>query len=213
MTADPSDSPTVEPTASGGDEDSKEARRGILTYIPIVLFAVLAVAFYYALRSGGPSTLPSALVGKPVPEFSLDALSGLKTEDGKPSPGFDAAELASGEVTVVNMWASWCGPCRAEHPFLMELAKEPGFRLYGVNYKDQADNARRFLGTLGNPYDAVGVDPLGRASINWGVYGIPETFVIDRKGIIRFKHVGPMGRRIIEEKLKPAIAAAIKDRS
>lgn len=213
MTADPNDSPIAEPTVSSDEKEGKKPSRGFFAFIPILLFAGLAVAFYFALRSGGPSTLPSTLIGKPVPEFTLEPLAGLKTDDGKPSPGFNSADIASGEVTVVNMWASWCGPCRVEHPFLMELSKDPGFRMYGVNYKDQADNARRFLGTLGNPYDAVGVDPLGRTSINWGVYGLPETFVIDRKGIIRFKYVGPMGRRIIEEKLKPAIAAAIQDRS
>ncbi|VAV99871.1 Cytochrome c-type biogenesis protein CcmG/DsbE, thiol:disulfide oxidoreductase [hydrothermal vent metagenome] len=200
-------------TDATGDEGRKPSR-GLMAYMPILIFGILAVVFFYALRSGDPSKLPSALVGKLVPEFDLPALEGLKREDGTVSPGFDAASLANGEVTVVNIWASWCGPCRVEHPFLMELATktdiEPKFRLVGINYKDQTENARRFLGTLGNPYDAVGVDALGRTSINWGVYGIPETFVIDGKGIVRWKNVGPMGAAIVAEKLMPAIAAAAK---
>ena len=217
MTEDSKADLNSDPKVAKTDVEVKKTSRGLGAFLPILIFGVLAVVFFYALRSGDPSKLPSALVGKLAPEFDLPALEGLKLEDGTASPGFSSADLANGEVTVVNIWASWCGPCRVEHPFLMELATktkiEPKFRLYGINYKDQTENARRFLGTLGNPYDAVGVDALGRTSINWGVYGIPETFVIDKKGIVRLKHVGPMGPRYIAETLMPAIAAAAKDGS
>ncbi|QRM35231.1 DsbE family thiol:disulfide interchange protein [Microvirga sp. VF16] len=165
-------------------------RGRLLVLLPILIFSVLALIFLVRLTTGDPSKLPSALIGRPVPEFSLAPLPGL-TADGTPVPGLSTADL-KGRVTVVNVWASWCVPCRQEHPVLMELAKESGLKVAGINYKDNPDNARRFLGMLGNPYAAVGVDQDGRTAINWGVYGVPETFVVGSDGVIRYRHVGPI---------------------
>ena len=123
-------------------------------------------------------------------------------------PGFTSAELANGKPSVVNFWASWCVPCAEEQPLLVELQKRTGVALYGVNYKDDAASARRFLGRYGNPFTAVGTDDKGRAAIEWGVYGMPETFVLNGKGEIVFKHVGPVTPQSMEQKLMPAIARA-----
>jgi cytochrome c biogenesis protein CcmG/thiol:disulfide interchange protein DsbE len=123
-------------------------------------------------------------------------------------PGFSSAELASGQPSVVNFWASWCIPCAEEQPLLVELQKRTGVALYGVNYKDDAASARRFLGRYGNPFKAVGVDGAGRAAIEWGVYGMPETYVLNGRGEIVFKHVGAITPESIETKLIPAIARA-----
>jgi cytochrome c biogenesis protein CcmG/thiol:disulfide interchange protein DsbE len=172
----------------------------------VIVFGALALAMFVGLRSGDPSILPSALVGKPVPEFTLNPLPRLN-RDGKPVPGIATADLTGGEVTLVNIWASWCGPCRQEHPLLMQL-DQSGIKVVGINYKDQEENARRFLGTLGNPYRAVGVDDDGRSAIDWGVYGVPETFVVDGDGVIRHKHVGPLTAGAVESRLVPAIEAA-----
>ncbi|NND49295.1 MAG: DsbE family thiol:disulfide interchange protein [Rhizobiales bacterium] len=182
------------------------ARRLIWTAVPVIVFGALALAMFVGLRSGDPSILPSALVGKPVPEFTLNPLPRLN-RDGKPVPGISTADLTGGEVTLVNIWASWCGPCRQEHPLLMQL-DQSGIKVVGINYKDQEENARRFLGTLGNPYRAVGVDDDGRSAIDWGVYGVPETFVVDGDGVIRHKHVGPLTAGAVESRLVPAIEAA-----
>ncbi|MBA1158881.1 DsbE family thiol:disulfide interchange protein [Microvirga mediterraneensis] len=176
---------------------SGKPRGRLLLLLPILIFSVLALVFLLRLASGDPSKLPSALIGRPVPEFSLAPLSGLVVE-GTPVPGLSTADL-KGQVTVVNVWASWCVPCRQEHPVLMELAKESGLRVVGINYKDNSDNARRFLGMLGNPYAAVGVDQDGRTAINWGVYGVPETFVVDPDGVVRYRHVGPILPELTEE--------------
>ncbi|MFT3674005.1 DsbE family thiol:disulfide interchange protein [Aestuariivirga sp.] len=174
-------------------------RRSILVLLPVIFFAGLAVLFYKGL-SGDPSTLPSALINKPVPAFSLAAIDQLGV------PGLSDAELKSGQVHVVNIWASWCVPCREEHPVLMELAKRSDIRLVGINNKDEPDNARRFLGALGLPFAAVGADRDGRVTIDWGGYGVPETFIVDGKGIIRNKHVGPLTL----DDIKPGGSFAVK---
>ena len=149
----------------------------------------MALAALFLLRIGGdPSRLPSALIGKPVPTLTLPPLDGL-FENGMPVPGISPA-LFKGRVTVVNVWASWCVPCRDEHPLLARLAEDTRIGLAGINYKDAPENARRFLGRFGNPFDAVGVDAAGRAAIEWGVYGVPETFVVGPDGTIRHKHIG-----------------------
>lgn len=184
------------------------ARRKFFVALPLILFGALALLLYIRLYAGDPSRLPSALIGKSVPEFSLPPLQGLTDAAGKPLPGLSSADLKSGQVTIVNVWASWCGPCRQEHPVLEALAREPGIRLVGIDYKDQPDNARRFLGELGNPFSAVGVDTAGRTAIDWGVYGVPETFVIGPDGTIRFKHVGPLTPESVRTLLMPEVEKA-----
>ena len=167
-----------------------ERRSRLVFLLPVLVFAALALLFLVRLYSGDPSQVPSALIGRPVPAFALEPLEGLQAQ-GQPVPGL-ASEDLKGRVSVVNVWASWCGPCREEHPLLMELARDPSIRVVGINYKDNPENARRFLGNFGNPFAAVGTDPSGRAAIDWGVYGVPETFVIGPDGTIRHKHIGPL---------------------
>lgn len=183
-------------------------RRRLLVLLPLVAFLALAALFYGRLFSGDPSRVPSALIGREAPALDLPALEGL-THEGQPVPGLSSAALA-GEVTVLNVFASWCVPCRDEHPYLVELSKMPGFRLVGLNYKDDAGNARRFLGRFGNPYAAVGVDANGRTAIDWGVYGVPETFVIGRDGRIAYKFIGPIDAQGLKERLLPEIEKARK---
>jgi cytochrome c biogenesis protein CcmG/thiol:disulfide interchange protein DsbE len=181
-------------------------RRGsrLALFLPLAIFLALAMVFLARLMSGGDlSAIPSALVGKPVPEFELPALDGLVRE-GAPVPGLTNADLEGG-VSVVNVFASWCGPCRQEHPLLEDLAHDPRIRVLGINYKDVPANALGFLDGLGNPYQAVGVDSRGRTAIDWGVYGVPETFLVDRDGIIREKIVGPLTPQSLAEVLRPGI--------
>ena len=187
------------------NEAPAPARRTWLL-LPAVAFAALAGIFLLridqSIESGGSvSKLPSALIGKPAPRVALPPLEGVAL------PGIDPATL-KGQVTLVNVFASWCAPCRDEHPELIELAKRNDIRLIGLNYKDRDENARRFLGALGNPYAAIGVDPSGRAGVEWGVYGVPETFVIAPDGTIAYKHVGPITPEIRTGRLAAAIAAA-----
>lgn len=196
-------------TPDAGPLPTARPRRFIFL-VPLAIFLVLAAIFLARLFAGDASRVPSALIGRPAPQVTLAPLEGLNTA-GNAVPGFGAADLATGQVTLVNVWASWCGPCRDEHPLLVELAQDPRIRIFGLNQKDRPENARRFLAALGNPYKAVGVDPNGRASIEWGVYGVPETFVVDGRGIIRHKHIGPLTREHlpglrarIEDAMKPA---------
>jgi cytochrome c biogenesis protein CcmG/thiol:disulfide interchange protein DsbE len=172
----------------------------------------MAVLFSLALRSGDPSRLPSALIGRPAPATVLPALEGL-TDDASPVGGFSSADLAKGEVSVVNFWASWCTPCVQEHPLLVALRQRTGVKLYGVNYKDTTATARRFLGRYGNPFVAVGVDADGRAAIDWGVTGMPETFIVNGKGEVVYKHVGPISAETLETRIIPAIRAAAGGRA
>ncbi|BBK33921.1 cytochrome c biogenesis protein CcmG/thiol:disulfide interchange protein DsbE [Stella humosa] len=158
--------------------------RRLLYIVPALVFALIA-AYLLAGLGLDPKTLPSAMIDKPAPAFDLPALADV-------APALKTADLG-GEVALVNVFASWCVPCRAEHPILMRLAAEKGVPIYGINQKDKPDDARRFLAQLGNPYRRIGVDADGRASIEWGVYGVPETFVIDRAGRIRYRHVGAFG--------------------
>lgn len=183
---------------------SEEASsRGRWLILPVLIFAGLAVLFAVQLIRGPSSAIPSTMIGKAAPEFSLPPLAGMM-RDNEALPGLATADL-KGKVTLVNIFASWCAPCREEHPKLLELSKDARIRLVGINYKDEPDNARRFLGALGNPYAAIGTDQAGRAAIDWGVYGVPETFVISRAGLILYKHVGP----ITDESLAGALGAAI----
>jgi cytochrome c biogenesis protein CcmG/thiol:disulfide interchange protein DsbE len=190
--------------------DETASRRGLgWVTVPVLVFAGLAGLFAFALRSGDPSKIPSALIGRPAPATLFEALDGL-VANGSPVSGFMGGDLARGQVSVVNFWASWCAPCVDEHPLLAELGKRSGVDIYGVNYKDDTAAARRFLGRYGNPFTAVGVDPKGRGAIEWGVYGMPETFVVDGKGKITCKHIGPISAESLSAKLLPAIEAARK---
>ncbi len=189
-------------------ETPSKTRRSIFVLLPLVVFAALAILFYVGLHEGDPSLLPSALIGKPMPKTDLPPVEGL-VRDGKPVAGLDAATF-KGKVTLVNVWASWCIPCRDEVPFLEALSKDDRFQLVGINYKDAPGDARRFLGRFGNPYAACGADRSGRESINWGVYGVPETYVIDRDGRIAYKLVGPIDAANLQSKLAPAIEKALK---
>jgi cytochrome c biogenesis protein CcmG/thiol:disulfide interchange protein DsbE len=175
---------------------------------PLAIFLCLAGLLAFALRGGDPSKLPSALIGKAAPAMELQALEGLTDAAGRPLAGLASSDLARGEVSVVNFWASWCVPCLQELPVLATLKERTGVRVYGINYKDQAAAARRFLGRYGNPYAAVGVDGTGRTAIEWGVYGMPETFIVNGEGRIAHKHVGPITTEALEAKIIPAIRAA-----
>jgi len=166
------------------------------------LLALVALIAVFALNiNRDPSLVRSVLLNKPAPEFVLPAVDGLTV------PGFDTKRL-QGQVTVVNVFASWCIPCRDEHPVLEALKQKTGVALYGINQKDAPDQAAAFLAQLGNPYDAIGADRDGRTSIDWGVYGVPETFIVDAKGVIRFKHTGPLVMDDIEKEIIPAIVRA-----
>jgi cytochrome c biogenesis protein CcmG/thiol:disulfide interchange protein DsbE len=175
--------------------------------LPLVIFLALAALFFFRLGSGDPATIPSALIGRAVPQTDLPPIPGL-TRDGAPVPGLAAADF-KGAVTLVNVWASWCVPCHDEAPILMQLAEDKRIRIVGINYKDQPDNARRFIGRYGNPFAAAGADANGRASIDWGVYGVPETFVVDRDGRIAHKLVGPITTDNLDKVLKPALEKAL----
>ena len=183
-------------------------RRPWLMALPLVVFAGLAAIFWFRLGDGDPSRLPSALIGHAAPKTALPPVSGL-VAGGMPVPGLDPAMLL-GKVSVVNVWASWCVPCHEEAPLLDVLAKDRRLQLVGINYKDAPDNARRFLGRYGNPFNMVGADANGRASIEWGVYGVPETFVVGRDGVIAYKLVGPITPDNIDTVLKPEIDKALK---
>jgi cytochrome c biogenesis protein CcmG/thiol:disulfide interchange protein DsbE len=181
-------------------------RRSVLVLLPLIGFLALAALFFSQLGSGDPSKLPSALIGRAVPKTELPPLEGL-TRDGQPVPGVSNITFA-GKVSLVNVWASWCVPCHDEIPFLAKLAQDPRIQLVGINYKDQPDNARRFLNRYGNPFAATGVDGNGRAAIDWGVYGVPETFLVDRNGKIAYKLVGPITTQSLAQQLEPAIEKA-----
>lgn len=188
-------------------DNTGTGRRRLLLLIPLAVFAALAVLFLFRLGAGDPNRIPSALIGRPVPQTELPPVEGL-LRDGKAVPGLSPA-IFQGKVTLLNVWASWCVPCHDEAPLLDELAKDTRFQIVGINYKDQPDNARRFIGRYGNPFTAVGSDPNGRAAIDWGVYGVPETFVIGKDGRIAYKLVGPITEQNLAAVLKPAIEKAL----
>jgi cytochrome c biogenesis protein CcmG/thiol:disulfide interchange protein DsbE len=174
--------------------------RIVLALTPLVILAGLIAVFAVSLNRD-PGLIQSVLIDKPAPQFDLPAVEGTGV------PGFDTAAL-TGEVTVVNVFASWCIPCRDEHPVLEELTRRTGVRLFGLNQKDQPENLRAFLAELGNPFAAIGGDMSGRTSIDWGVYGVPETFVVDAQGIVRFKHIGPINPQSLKNEVIPAIERA-----
>ena len=178
--------------------------RRLWVALPLIVFAALAVLFLLQLESGRDVRLiPSALIGQPAPETELPPL------EGSGLPGLDTKAM-KGQLTLVNVWASWCVPCRQEHPVLMELANDKRFKLVGFNYKDKPENARRFLGGLGNPFSALGVDESGRAAINWGVYGVPESYLVGPDGTILWKQTGPFTPDIVSGDLEAAVEKALK---
>ena len=181
--------------------------RRLVVLLPLVVFSGLVLLFLIGLRAGDPSRIPSALVGHPAPQTMLPPLAGLE-RNGEAIPGIVPA-MFKGEVTVLNVWASWCEECHDEAPLLMQLAQDRRVRVIGISYKDKAENARRFLGRYGNPFAAAGFDVSGRASIEWGVYGVPETFVIDRDGRIAYKLVGAITPGNLGTVLKPEIDKAL----
>jgi len=190
------------------DASSGKTRRNILVLLPLVAFLALAALFLYRLGAGDPSQLPSALIGHPAPKTDLPPLAGIE-RDGKAVPGLSNANF-TGAVTLVNVFASWCVPCRDEVPFLKQLSKDKRIQLVGINYKDAPADARRFLARFGNPFMAAGVDSTGRTSIDWGVYGVPENFLIGRDGTIAYKLVGPITAENLTKVLEPEIEKALK---
>jgi cytochrome c biogenesis protein CcmG/thiol:disulfide interchange protein DsbE len=190
-----------------GKPDGTPRSRRLIVLVPLIVFAGLAALFLVRLKAGDPSLIPSALIGHPVPQTSLPPIAGLK-RDGAAVPGLDPASF-QGVVSVVNVWASWCVPCHDEAPLLMQLAQDSRLRVVGINYKDDADNARRFLGRYGNPFAASGADQNGRAAIEWGVYGVPETFVIGRDAHIAYKLVGPITPENFRSILLPQVDKAL----
>lgn len=183
--------------------DTARRRRVLVAFLPLAIFAAMAVVFYAMLTSGRDlRAIPSVLIGAPAPQTDLPP---LLPDAGR---GLVSADFA-GRVTLVNVWASWCGPCRQEHPLLMELAREGRVTIAGLNYKDAPANAMKFLADLGNPYDVIGVDQAGSTTIDWGVYGVPETFLVGSDGVIRYKHVGPLTPESVARELRPAIEDAL----
>jgi cytochrome c biogenesis protein CcmG, thiol:disulfide interchange protein DsbE len=188
-------------------ETPVKRRPSLLILLPLIVFLALAGLFLYRLGSGDPSLLPSALIGRPMPQTELPPLEGV-AHDGKPVPGLDSTTF-KGHVTLLNVWASWCVPCHDEVPLLAALSKDQRIQLVSINYKDTPDNARRFLNRYGNPFAATGRDESGRASIDWGVYGVPETYLVGRDGRIAYKLVGPITADNMQSVLEPEIAKAL----
>ena len=199
-------------TANGDEKPATGKRKGpsLFVLLPLILFGGLCVIFFMQLQKGGSSNiLPSVLIDKPAPEFDLPPLEGLMA-DGKPVPGFARADL-DGKVTLVNFWASWCVPCRQEHPFLLELAKDDRFTLAGINVRDSAKNALNYLVEHRNPFALNGVDRKYRSAIDFGVTGQPETFLIDKFGCIRKKHIGPLYPEIWNKTMEPLVKQALTE--
>ena len=177
--------------------------RLLLAALPLAVFVALALVFWTQLRSNRDiSEIPSALIGTKAPWHDLEPLAGSTV------PALSGGAVA-GKLTLVNFWASWCVPCRQEHPVILSLSKDPRITVVGVNYKDGTENALRFLGELGNPFAAIGLDPVGRMAIDWGVYGIPESYLVGPDGTILYKRVGPFDEKSLEDGLYPAIEKAL----
>jgi cytochrome c biogenesis protein CcmG/thiol:disulfide interchange protein DsbE len=189
------------------EETPHRARPKAALILPLVIVTALLALLLAALRSSDePSVLPSVLIGKTVPDFDLRALENLPG-DPNSSQGLSSAQLKSGKVSLLNVWASWCAPCVAEHPQLVELSRQE-IPIFGINYKDKPSAARRFLASYGNPFRAIGADESGFTAIDFGVYGVPETFVIDGNGRIAYRFPGPLTPEIVVQKIMPAIRKA-----
>ena len=172
--------------------------RRAMALIPVAIFVALGIALYLAVFRGDPSELPSALIGKPAPQFNLPGIPGTDI------PGLANADLG-GTPRLLNVWASWCAPCRTEHPQLMALAARPDIEVFGLNYKDRADAAAGFLRQLGNPFARVGYDPDNQVAIDFGIYGVPESFVVDADGTIVYRHVGPLTDAVVADEILPLL--------
>lgn len=191
-----------------GAASPSTGRRVLVAALPLIIFGALAGIFLIQLMSGRDnSVIPSALIDKPAPALALAPLEGA-IRAGQPVPALDTAAI-KGKLTLVNVWASWCVPCRQEHPIILGLSQDPRINVVGINYKDKNDAALAFLGELGNPFRAIGVDPKGTAAIDWGVYGIPESFLVGEDGKILLKQVGPFTDDAVKNKLLPKIEEAL----
>lgn len=188
---------TEKQEALGAELHERPPRLRLALVVPIVAFAALVTLFAFGLTRN-PREIPSPLIGKAVPEFNLPPVRGRAL-------GLASADLKR-EVSLVNVFASWCVACKEEHPVFMQMRREGWIKLHGLNYKDRPEDAARWLDELGDPYTRTGADLNGRVSIDWGVYGVPETFVIDREGRIAYKHIGPVTPKVVEETLRPLIA-------
>lgn len=185
------------PSAKSEVRNTGAKNTGRLAFLlPVGVFALIAIAFAIGLTLN-PGEIPSALIGKPVPEFDLPAVKGR-------SKGLSSENL-KGEVSLVNVFASWCTECRVEHPFFMDLRARDVVPVHGLNYKDKPEDARHWLDSLGDPYTRTGADLDGRVAIDWGVYGVPETFVVDRAGRIAYKHIGAINERVLNDKILPLV--------
>ena len=189
----------VNPASQGVDAKVGKFRH-LAYFVPVIVFGVIVGYFLWGLDpERDPRAIPSVMIDKPVPEFDLAPIEGME------GPGLKTADLTGGQVTLVNFFASWCVPCRVEHAFLIELVERDGVRLFGINYKNEPEEARAWLAELGNPYAQIGADTSGRAGIEWGVYGLPETFVIDKQGRIRYRQAGAINRPILENTIRPLL--------
>ena len=197
-------------TAAAPRPEVKPTRRPLLVFVPLAVFAALAALFVIRLYSGDASLLPSALIGREVPAFALPPVEGLPDK-----PGLSDADLRQGKVTLVNVFASWCVPCHQEHELIMRLSADPalsraGVRLFGLAYKDDPANIRGFLAEAGDPFAKIGADRKGRTAIDWGVYGVPETFVVKGDGTIADRFVGPITAESYREVILPEIEKALR---
>ena len=174
----------------------------LIYVLPALIFVIVAGYLFWGLNpERDPRAVPTVMIDKPVPVFDLAPIAGMA------GPGLATADLQTGETTLVNFFASWCLPCRVEHRFLTELAERDGVRLVGINYKNEAALAQSWLKNLGNPYARIGADVNGRVAIDWGVYGLPETFIVDGTGRIRYRHVGPIDEHVLDREIRPRIKA------
>ena len=190
--------------------EAKPTRRPRLVFVPLIIFAALAALFVIRLNSGDASLLPSALIGREVPAFALPPVEGLTDK-----PGFSDADLRQGKATLVNVFASWCGPCHQEHEQIMRLSVDPvllraGMRVFGLAYKDEPENIRRFLAEGGDPFARIGADRKGRTAIDFGVYGVPETFIVKGDGTIAFRFAGPITEESYRNVILPEIEKALR---
>jgi cytochrome c biogenesis protein CcmG/thiol:disulfide interchange protein DsbE len=198
------------PQDSAATMTAQRRRKRILAFVPLAAFLAIAAIFLIRLGSGDASLIPSALIGKPAPKFNLPPIEGLAGDNG-----LSDADLKQGHVTLVNVFASWCIPCREEAPVLLEIAKDKdlaakGVRLTGIAYKDDPANARQFLAEGGNPYAEIGADRSGRTGIDFGVYGVPETYVVRGDGVISYKFIGPLSDHDVATTLPNEIAKAMQ---